>query len=158
MASYDGRTKVGLVLQDWHVAHGILMFLSWGLLLPSGVIMERAVGVHRCLRTCTVGPACDVAFGPVSPNVDVRRVRLPRSGRSVLQNAGAEGTARILVQVPPSMPGPQATGCRPRWLALSDLPCQMLGMAVSIAGFIIAHVKFTNQNCLPHAIIGEPLE
>jgi len=43
-------------------------------------------------------------------------------------------------------------------LALSDLPCQMLGMAVSIAGFIIAHVKFTNQNCLPHAIIGEPLE
>jgi hypothetical protein len=34
----------------------------------------------------------------------------------------------------------------------------MLGMAVSIAGFIIAHVKFTNQNCLPHAIIGEPLE
>ena len=52
--------------------------------------------------------ACDVAFGPVSPNVDVRRVRLPRSGRSVLQNAGAEGSARILVQVPPSMPGPQA--------------------------------------------------
>ena len=28
------------MLQCWHIAHGILMVISWGLLLPSGVIME----------------------------------------------------------------------------------------------------------------------
>jgi hypothetical protein len=41
---------------------------------------------------------------------------------------------------------------------LRGMVWQILGMTVSIAGFIIAHVKFTNENSLPHAIIGEPLE
>jgi hypothetical protein len=37
--------------QGWHIAHGILMVVSWGLLLPSGVIMERPSAAARFTLT-----------------------------------------------------------------------------------------------------------